>query len=49
MISQLCLITSDYQNIQDEIKQHFTVIDVREDQGSEEEDTDTKPWFRQSP
>ena len=33
-VSQLCLVTSDNDIKPDEIKQHFTVFDVREDQGA---------------
>ena len=44
-VSQLCLVTSDYMIKPEEIKQHFTVVDVREDQAvsqsGEEEETDT--------
>ena len=45
-VSQLCLVTSDGGINEDEIKQHFTVIDMREDQavsqsGEEEEETNT--------
>ena len=42
-VSQLCIVTSDYGIKLDEIKQHFNVVDVREDQGaiqSRETDTD---------
>ena len=31
-VSQLCIVTSECQMKPDEIKQHFTLIDVREDQ-----------------
>ena len=31
-VSQLCLVTSDDEIYPDELKQHFTVIDVTEDQ-----------------
>ena len=30
-VSQLCLLTSDYKIKPEEIKQHFTVIDMREE------------------
>ena len=32
-VSQLCIVTSDYLIKPDEMKQHFNVIDLREDQG----------------
>ena len=32
-VSQLCIVTSDYNIRPDEMKQHFTVVDLREDQG----------------
>ena len=32
-VSQLCIVTSDKDIYPDEIKQHFNVIDEREDQG----------------
>ena len=44
-VSQLCIVTRDSLSKLDEIKQHFTVIDLREDQGvsqsGEDEETDT--------
>ena len=44
-VSQLCIVTSDFGIKLDEIKQHFTVIDMREDQAvsqsGEEEEMDT--------
>ena len=44
-VSQLCIVTSDFRMKQDEIKQHFNVIDQREDQGvsqSGEEEEENK-------
>ena len=45
-VSQLCLVTTDSNGIKPEkMKQHFTVVDVKEDQAvsqsGEEEETDT--------
>ena len=40
-VSQLCIVTSDYHIKLDEMKQNFTVIDVRENKGGEDEETDT--------
>ena len=44
-VSQLCLVASDHGIKPEEIKQHFTVVDMREDQAvsqsGEEEETDT--------
>ena len=44
-VSQLCLVTGDRYIKPEEIKQHFTVVDMREDQAvsqsGEEEETDT--------
>ena len=44
-VSQLCIVTSDFQINQDEIKKYFNVIDVREDkrvtQSGEDEETNT--------
>ena len=43
-VSQLCIVASDHYIKPDEIKQHFTVIDMREDQGvvqsRQDEETD---------
>ena len=32
-VSQLCIVTKDYDIKLDEIKQHFTLIDMRENEG----------------